>query len=225
MALLTSSTCAQLNAAAPTPGAEAAHAERRLSLPVTAEELMPLEPRRGVYRVMEGPEQGAQVPFTFEPRGNQWILTKQALARHELHRDQEGNLLIDRETDLREDRQIEYLSPVMLLPATMDGETSLTGTTDVIVRSTRARSVMSRGVCSWQLRFLGVGPVDTPTGIVQSYRLRATREIHLPLAQISMRIDFEYARGQGMIATGVDQVIRSLGLFTHRDTWRLERSP
>ena len=40
-----------------------------------------------------------------------------------------------------------------------------------------------------------------------------------------MTIDFEYVRGQGMIATGVDQVIRSLGLFTNRDAWRLERSP
>ena len=140
MVVLASSACAQLNAGAPATGAESAHADRRISLPVTAEELMPLEPRHGVYRVIEGPEQGAQVPFTFEQHGNQWILTKQGVARHELHRDQEGNLLIDRETDLREARQIEYMSPVLLLPAAMDGETSLTGPTHVIVRSTRARS-------------------------------------------------------------------------------------
>jgi hypothetical protein len=40
-----------------------------------------------------------------------------------------------------------------------------------------------------------------------------------------MTIDFEYVRGKGMIATGVDQIIRSLGLFTNRDIWRLEQFP
>lgn len=186
---------------------------------------MPLEPRRGVYLVTEGPEKGKRVPFTFEQRGDRWVLTKHELAQHELHRDQRGNLLIDQETDLREDRQIEYLSPIILLPATVDSNTSLTGKTRVIVRNTRSRSVKYRGVCTWQLHFLGVGSVETPAGVVPVYRLRATREIRLTLAQISMTIDFEYERGKGMIATGVDQISRSLGLFTNRDTWRLEQLP
>ena len=225
MVLLVSSACAQLSAGAPAAWAESARANLRVSLPVTAEELMPLEPRHGVYLVTEGPEKGTQVPFTFEQHGDQWILIQHELARHELRRDHEGNLLIDREIDLREDREIDYVSPVMLLPATVDRNTSLTGNARVIVRSTRARSVKYRGVCSWQLDFIGVGSVETPAGTFPAYRLRATREIHLSLAQISMTIDFEYARGQGMIATGVDQVIRSLGLFTNRDAWRLERLP
>ena len=186
---------------------------------------MPLEARHGVYLVKEGPEKGQQVPWTFEQHGDRWILTKHELAQHELHRDQRGNLLIDQETDLREERQIEYASPVMLLPATVDSSTSLTGTTRVIVRNTRSRSVNYRGVCHWELKFVGVSHVETPAGTLPAYRLRARREIQLPLAQISMTIDFEYVRGQGMIATGVDQVIRSLGLFTNREIWRLEQLP
>jgi len=186
---------------------------------------MPLEVRRGVYLVTEGAQKGKQVPFTFEPHGDRWVLTKHGLAQHELHRDQKGNLLIDRETDLREERQIEYLSPVMLLPATVDSHTSLTGKTRVIVRNTRTRSVNYRGVCHWELKFIGVRLVETPTGTFPAYRLRARREIQLPLAQISMTIDFEYGHGKGMIATGIDQMIRSLGLFTNRDIWRLEQRP
>ena len=184
---------------------------------------MPLEPRRGVYLVTEGAQKGKQVPFTFEQHGDQWVLTKHELARHELHRDQRGNLLIDQETDLREDRQIEYVSPILLLPATVDSNASFTGKTRVIVRNTRTRSVNFRGVCNWELKFIGVSPVETPSGTVPVYRLRAKREIHLPLAQISMTIDFEYVRGKGMVATGIDQVIHSLGLFTERDLWRLEQ--
>jgi len=209
----------------PTAWADQIQADLQAPLPITAEELMPLEARHGVYLVTEGPEKGKQVPFTFEPHGDRWVLTKHDLARHELHRDRQGNLLIDRETDLRQDREIEYVSPVMLLPATVDRNTSLTGRTRVIVRNTRTRSVNYRGVCHWELKFIGVSLVETPAGTFPAYRLRARREIQLPLTQISMTIDFEYGSGKGMIATGIDQITRSLGLFTHRDIWRLEQLP
>ncbi len=225
MALLVVSASVFANAAAPTTWADQAHADLRTLLPVTAEELMPLEARRGVYLVTEGVEKGIQVPFTLEPHGEKWILTQHGLARHELHRDHQGNLLIDREADLRQDRHIDYVSPVMLLPATVDRTTALTGKTRVIVRNTRTRSVKYRGICTWQLDFIGVGPIETPGGTVPVYRLRAKREIRLPLAQISMTIDFEYVRGTGMVATGVDQVVHALGLFTDRESWRLEQLP
>ena len=206
-------------------GEDTASTDLQAPLPVTAEELMPLEARHGVYLVTEGPIQGSHVPFTFEPHGDRWVLTKQDVARHELHRDRQGNLVIDRETDLREDRQIEYASPVMLVPATVDRVTLLTGRTRVTVKSLRTPSVTHRGVCVWRLEFVGVSPVDTPMGTRPVYRLRATREIRLPLAQMSMTIDFEYVRGTGMVTTGVDQVVRALGLFTDRDRWRLEQLP
>ena len=225
MVLLIMSAGARANAGGPTTGADRTHADLRIPLPVTAEELMPLEVRHGVYLVTEGPAKGTQVPFTFEPHGDHWVLTKQGLARHELHRDRRGNLLIDREIDLREDRQIDYVSPVMLVPAMVDRTTSLTGKTRVTVRSTRMPSVTYRGICTWQMYFIGVDPVETPAGMQPAYRLRAKREIRLPLAQISMTIDFEYVRGTGVVATGVDQVIRSLGLFTDREIWRLEQLP
>ncbi len=183
---------------------------------------MPLESRHGVYLVTEGPKKGTRVSFTFEPHGGGWVLIKDGLARHELHCDEQGNLLIDRETDLRKEQQIEYASPVMLLPARVDSQTSLKGTTRVVVTSTRS-SVKYHGVCTWWLDFIGLSHVDTPVGIRVTYRLRARHEIHLPLAQISMRIGFEYARGEGMITTGVEEVIRPFGLFTVRDIWRLER--
>ena len=221
--LLALAVCPQWSAAIPTASADTASVDFQAPLPVSAEELMPLEVRHGVYLVTEGPIRGRQVPFTFEPHGDHWVLTKQEVARHELHRDRQGNLLIDRETDLREDRRIDYVSPIMLVPAMVDRATSLTGKTRVTVRSTRTPSVTYRGVCTWQLDFLGVDPVETPAGLRPVYRLRATREIRLPLAQISMTIDFEYVRGTGMVATDVDQVVHSLGLFTHRDIWRLEQ--
>ena len=223
--LLALSVCAQWCATVPTVRADQARENPQDPLPVTAEELMPLEARHGVYLVTEGPIQGSHVPFTFEPHGDRWVLAKQDVARHELHRDRQGNLVIDREIDLREDRQIDYASPVMLVPATVDRATSLTGKTRVTVRSLRTPSVTHRGVCVWGLDFVGVSPVETSAVARPVYRLRATREIRLPLAQISMTIDFEYVRGTGMVATGVDQVIRALGLFTDRDRWRLEQVP
>ena len=215
------SLCAQGTVAVPTATADHARAD----LPITAEELMPLKPSRSVYLVTEGPQKGEQVPFTFEQRGDQWILTKEEMARHELHRDRQGNLLVDRETDFREGRQIEYNPPIMLLPSTVDSRTSVTGTTRVIVRNTRGSSVKYRGSCHWQLDFIGLGSIDMPGGTLPVYRLRTTREIRLSLAQISMTIDFEYVRGIGMVATGIDQVIRALGLFTNREIWRLEQLP
>ena len=223
--LLIMSAYVLADAEVPTAGTDRAHADLQIPLPVTAAELMPLEARRGVYRVTEGVEKSIQVPFTLEQHGDQWILTKQGLARHELHCDQQGNLLIDRETDLRQDRQIKYVSPVMLLPATVNRETSVRGKTRVIVTNIRAQSIKYRGICTWQLDFIGMGSFDTLSGTIPAYRLRAKREIRLPLAQISMTINFEYVRGMGMVATGVEQVVHSLGLFTNREIWRLEQLP
>lgn len=152
------------------------------------------------------------------------MLTKDGLTQHELHRDRQGSLWIDQETDLREGRQVEYASPVMLLPATVDSSTLLTGNTRVTVRNTRSRSVSYRGVCRWQLQFVGVSLVETLTGISPVYHLRTRHEIQLPLTQISVTIDFEYERGKGMIATGVTQMNRFLSLFTLRQNpWRLEQ--
>lgn len=221
---LTVAFCAHLSAVTPTAWADGVQADSQTPLPVTAQELMPLEPSRGVYFVVEGSEIGKAVPFTFEQRGDQWILTKDGMAQHELHRDHQGNLLIDRETDLREGWEIEYTAPITLLPATIDSHTSMTGTTRVIVRNIRTRSVKYRGVCRWQLDFVGAGSVERSGGTLPTYRLRATREIRLALAQISMTTDFEYARGTGMVATGINQVIHSLSLFTERDQWRLVQS-
>jgi hypothetical protein len=223
--VLAASLCLHLNPAISTASADQARTDPRALLPVSAEELMPLKPRRGVYLVTEGPTQGTQVPFTFEPHGDRWILTKNGLAQHELHRDRQGNLLIDRETDLREERQIEYASPVMLLPATVNSNTSLTGKTRVTVRNIRSRSIKYRGTCDWELAFIGVRLIDTSTGTLPAYRLRGRREILLPRAHISMTIEFEYMRGNGMVATGIEQVIHSLGLFTNRDSWHLEQRP
>ena len=225
MRLLALSVCAHLSLAVPMASPDQAHENPNDPLPVTAEELMPLEVRHGVYLVTEGPIRGSRVPFTFEPHGDHWVLTKQDVAQHELHRDRQGNLVIDREIDLREDRQIDYASPITLVPSTVDRATLLTGKTRVTVRSLRTPSVTHRGVCVWRLEFVGVSPVGTPDGVRPVYRLHATREIRLPLAQISMAIDFEYVRGTGMVATGVDQAIRALGLFTDRDRWRLEQLP
>lgn len=219
-ALLALSALIQLDAAVPVAGMDF-----EALLPVTAEALMPLETQQGVYLVTEGSEKGKKVPFTFEQHGEQWILTKHEMARHELRRDKKGNIVIDRETNFRDDLEIDYASPVMLLPAMVDRNTSLTGKTRVIVRNARTKSVKYRGICNWRLNFIGVAPVETRIGTFPVYRFRASREIRLSLAKVSMTVDFEYARGKGMIATGVDQVIRSLGLFTDRDIWRLEQLP
>ena len=225
MGLLILFAGARANAEGPMTGADQGQADLRILLPVTGEALMPLEARHGMYLVTEGADKGLQVPFTFEPHGDHWILTKHGLAQHELHRDHQGNLFIDRETDLRQDRQIDYASPVILLPGMIDRHLSLTGNTRVIVRSTRPPFITYRGTCTWELTFIGVGPIKTPAGTLLTYQLRAKREIRLPLAQISMTIDFAYVRGKGMVATGVDQIIRSLNLFTYREGWRLEQIP
>ena len=192
-------------------------------LPVKAEQLMPMEPRQGIYLVTEGPDKGKQVPFTLEQRGDSWILTKEGLTWHELKRDDRGNILILRESDLRDQRQVDYDPPIVLLPFVVDENVSTMGKTHVTIRNTQTGSVMHRGDCKWQLNFIGLQPREIPAGTFLTYHLQATRQIRLALTETTVTIDFDYVLGKGMVATGFKQVIRFMGLSINRTTWRLEQ--
>jgi len=194
-----------------------------MPLPVRAEELLPLKRSGGVYIVKEGPEEGRKVPFTLERHGDRWFLTKRGLTSHELCRDEHGNILILRETDLLEARQVEYSPPVILLPAVVNGSTSVSGKTRITIRNARTGAVTHRGTSKWQLVFAGIHALETSEGLVPIYFLQLNQQVTLPLVQASLRIDFGYAIGKGMVVTSIEQADRVLGLFSNRTTWRLEQ--
>jgi len=195
----------------------------RMPLPVRAEGLLPLKRSGGVYRVKEGPEEGREVPFTLEGRGDRWLLTKKGLTSHELYKDEHGNILILRETDFLENRQVEYDPPVILLPAVVNGSTSVSGKTRITIRNARTGAVTHRGTDQWQLVFAGIHTLETSKGLVSVYFLQLNHQVTLPLVQASLRIDFGYTLGKGMVVTSVEQADRVLGLFSNRTTWRLEQ--
>jgi len=192
-------------------------------LPVKGEELMPLEFRKGVYRTVIGDGKKDLVPFSLEQKGRQWILTKEGMSQHELSRDRDGNILIDGEINLRDSLEIRYDPPIVLLPAVVERDTLLTGTTRVAVQNVQKQTVRYRGTCDWELTFMGTHMVDMPAGTLPSYHFHAKRKIRFSLANIIMSVDFEYVRGEGMIATEMEQMRRLLGLFSEKEAWRLER--
>ena len=204
-------------------GAAAEQLALQEPLPVSAEELLPLKSTHGVYLVKEGPEKGREVPFSLEQLGNRWILTKEGLTRHELQRDAHGNILILKETNLLENRQVEYNPPIVLLPAVVNGNTSLAGKTRVTIKNAKTGAVTYRGECTWQLIFAGIESTETSSGTFSTYHFQVKHQIALPLAHASLTIDFGYAIGKGIVVTAVDQVTRVFGLFSNRITWRLEQ--
>jgi hypothetical protein len=191
--------------------------------PIKATELMPLTLRKGVYRVIEGPERYDQVPFVFEPQGERWILTKIGVSQHELHLDQDGNIVIDRELNLRNNLEVKYLSPIILLPAVVERDTVLSGKTRVMIRNAQTEETRYKGMCKWNIRFVGMSSAGQTDNILPVYCFQATRDIRFSLAKITLLVDFEYVRGKGMITTGIEQTIRTLGLFTDKEIWRLEQ--
>lgn len=193
-------------------------------LPVSAEELLPLKSTHGIYLVKEGPEKGREIPFSLEQLGNRWILAKEGLTWHELRRDAHGNILILKETDLLENRQVEYNPPIVLLPAVINDDTSLTGKTQVTIKNAETGAVTYRGECEWQLIFAGIESTETSSGTLSTYHFQVKHQIALPLAYVSLTIDFGYAIGKGMVVTAIDQVTRTFGLFSSRTTWRLEQA-
>lgn len=193
-------------------------------LPVKAEQLMPLESSESVYLAKEGPDKGKKVPVTLERRDDRWVLTQKGLMWHELQRDTQGNILILREADLRHNRQIEYNPPIILLPSQVDSNTSLTGKTQITIKSVRTGSVIDRGDCEWRLDFVGIQSVETLVGTFPAYHLKATRHIRLALVKTLVTVDFDYAFGKGIIATGIEQVDRFFSLFRSRTAWRLEQT-
>ncbi len=198
--------------------------DARERLPISADELLPLKTARGVYLVKEGPETGREIPFSLEQTGSRWLLTKEGLTWHELQRDAHGNILILRETDLLENRQVEYSPPIVLLPAVVHDNTSLTGKTRITIKNAQTGTVTYRGECIWNLTFAGIESSETPLGTFMTYHFQVKHQIALPLAHASLTIDFGYAIGKGMVVTAVDQVTRAFGLFSNRTTWRLEQA-
>ncbi len=201
----------------------AEHAVRQAPLPVKADQLMPLKYTEGIYLVKEGPEKGRLIPFTLEQRADRWILTKRGLTWHELRRDDQGNILILREADLLKNKEVEYNPPVVLLPAVVDSNTSVSGKSRVTIKNAKSGSVTYRGDCEWHLTFLGIESLEAADETVPIYHLQMTHRIHLPLDRTSATIDFGYALGKGMVATAVEQTNRLFGIFKDRTIWRLEQ--
>ncbi|PIQ82283.1 MAG: hypothetical protein COV76_04485 [Candidatus Omnitrophica bacterium CG11_big_fil_rev_8_21_14_0_20_64_10] len=196
-----------------------------LSLPISADRLMPLKTRRGVYQVAEGADTGRRIPYALELTSTGWALTKTGFARHEIRRGHHGEISILRETDLRENRQIRYDTPVLLLPAALAAGFSAGGKTGVTVGNPEPGSKTHRGVCDWRLDFLGGRDITTPAGRFRIYRLRSMRRIRIALAEILLTVDFDYAPDDGMVATHIHRIIRIAGLFEQKEDWRMEEAP
>ncbi len=85
-------------------------------------------------------------------------------------------------------------------------------------------TITHRGECEWNLTFAGIESSETPLGTFMTYHFQVKHQIALPLAHVSLTIDFGYALGKGMVVTAVDQVTQAFGLFSSRATWRLEQA-
>ena len=221
--LLVLATCMSASLGLSAGAAEPDRPPQQRVPPVAAIQLLPQENRTGTYLVTQGPDTNAPIPFSYTQHDTRWILTKEGLTQHELEYDASGNVLILREVNFRTGQEIEYDPPVVLLPAMVDGETSLTGRSRVVVRNRETGSATHRGSCTWHVMFAGIDNFASPSGAIAVYTMRLTREVRLSIARMSLIVDFGYVLGEGIVATSSSQVIRVLGLLTDREAWSLER--
>lgn len=189
---------------------------------ISATQLMPLEARSGVYLMTSGKHKGEKVPFTIESQDERWVETMQEWDSHVMQLDEDGNIVIPDESDLKEGLNIEYSRPVVLLPATIGPDTRVSGKTAVTIRDLDDGRVTNEGKCTWSVRFVDRRTVNTPAGEFQTYRLHMVRKISLSLVTIVMDLDFDYAPGKGEVAVDIHQTKHFIGLFTDRDAWSYE---
>ena len=193
------------------------------STPITAQQLLPRQSRQGFYRIAAGPDAGALVRFTFEPQGNRWVLTKEGLTRHELVYDELGNVLIVREVNFRVNREIVYDPPIMLLSAALDTNRPVTGTSQVTIRELGLGGITYQGTCTWEMLFAGTHLIHTVAGDMESYFVRLSHHLSLPMTHVALTVDFGYVIHEGMTSINVYQTAWVLGLTANNETWRLER--
>ena len=203
----------------PSTGARAETREREL----TARDLMPLEARRGVFRVRDRrAEKERRVPFVMRRTKSRWVLTKKDWARHTFVTDEGGAIRIARESDFREGLVIGYADPVMLLPARPDGAVERSGETRVTLRYLESGRIKDRGTCRWRLRSLEPRRIETALGAFETHRFALEREIDLGITHVNIEVVFAYAPGVGQVHAEVTRKAEALWLFGDEAAWTAE---
>lgn len=204
--------CTAPPSATPMPGVNATQPNAKPIQPIAATKLFPLSPRQGAFAVRENGKPPRTVPFQLQKHGDYWILSDPQ-NRTYLRQADNGDLVIFREDDARQQVRIDYDPAIVMLPARITPTSRPHGQVKMIVHNLSNGKVRDQGTCDYTIAPIGQVRVKTPAGVYETYHLRTTRKINLHLANAEVTLDTSYAPGVGQVAQVVKQHTQALGLF------------
>lgn len=189
--------------------------------PVESDQLFPLLPRRGSYRIWEGPQAGEHLSWTLHPQNSHWQFDCVGFQSTLLLRDTQGNLLVQQEEDLSEQVRVNYEPPLVLLPAKLEPGSVVEAQVSMTVRRLADASLVAQGTCRYRLELLGQQTLRTEAGIFHTTLVAMERWINLPLAKVWVRTITAYAPEVGQVAERTERLTWMLGLIPSAHVWEI----
>jgi len=156
-----------------------------------------------------------------------WQIDLQTVRATRLAFDDEGALVIVRETDMPNAVIIDYDPSIVLLPANVAMGQVIQSKSQVTVRNLVDGKLRDAGWCHYRWELLGIQTIATPTGPVDAYIIRTDRTLELRWAQAKVTTLAAYQLGMGWIGESIDTITRPLRMFQtqeHEEIWLDKRA-
>jgi hypothetical protein len=179
------------------------------------------EPRRFVVTL--GPRKGQILASTLtEAGGGRWRFDLENTRTVYLQQTDSGTY-VEREIDVEEQVEVLYEPALQMVPDTLTPGRPQSNEVTMIVRNLADGRERDRGSCSLTCEYVGTRAVDTPAGEFEAHVVRATRNIDLKLAKVTVEIETAYVMNEGTFVELIHRDTKALGLFSIKTEEELRR--
>ena len=180
--------------------------------PVTAEQLFPLQPRRGQFVTAIDRELRTVAPFSLVRRDDRWTWSVEGLTITHIAVTGDGDYVITSEDDLIEGVRVTYDPALIMLPRELAAGQTYTSTSDLHVTDLDTGASRERGRIASRITLEGLAAVTTAAGTFDAHLVRTDRRMNFGVAEASVRLDSAYIVGRGLVWERLRQRLRVLGV-------------
>lgn len=190
--------------------------------PVAATQVFPLAARSHQLVLSRPDREDKKLAVTVEKQGAFWVMTIAGRSSMFIQKAATGDLVVMRETDLRENVRIEYQPGVVLLPAELAAGVTRQGEAHMTVYNLGTDQQREQGTCKYQIDVIGLQQVETAASPVDAWLVRTQRDMDLSLADAHVTLETAYAPQLGQVYERAHIRTVALGLFANEQSYTMK---
>ncbi|QDU33714.1 hypothetical protein KS4_17700 [Poriferisphaera corsica] len=191
---------------------------------IDAKTLLPIKKIVGSFAYTKNNDPTRTLNFTSEPTRNGFIQTIDGLRRVYLEWDTQGNLVLKRDDDFKENVRVMYTPGIIVVPVKLEqNEPNITSKSRVQVFNLSDGHPRAAGTINSQLIAIWQSRIETNAGPFDAYIIREKRSLDLDIAQVDLTLDTAYSPGNGEILQMEWRTQKTLDLFIDNTKAKLLR--